>query len=180
MSDQDDRKPTLRLVAENDQSQVDQAAAMRHVERAMRELAANIIRVVRGAGKSHDIAVQCMDVINAVHRYREQVGVWPSSWDLDQALSIRRELSPNDDNQSLDREAAFETAMRGSLQMAASRLVGQLVQERRGENEMRDALVGLMQLRAETRERRMDSEKETGRATSRKKKKSFGGSPRKE
>ena len=82
MSDDDELKPHLRLTVENSQKDIDQDRANMELRRPLRELAANILRVVRGAGNSYEIAGQCVAVIEAFHRYREKVGHWPDIWDI--------------------------------------------------------------------------------------------------
>lgn len=171
MPDEEKRKPELRLVAENDRKDIESAAAMRQVEANLRELAANLIRVVRGAGKPCKIPEQCTDVVNAIHRYHDQAGVWPSDWDIDQALSIHRDLSNAEIDIDWEREAIYETAIRGSLQVAASRLAGQLVQEKRAESHVLGAVIGLMQLHEKAQKHHTDRQKKTGQAASGKSKK---------
>lgn len=166
MSDEGKRKPALRIVSENDREDIDSAAAMCQVEATLRELAANIIRVVRGAGKPCNIMNQCTDFVNAVDRYHDQAGVWPSDWDINQALSIHRELSLAEIDIDWEREAIYEAAMRGSLQVAASRLAGQRVQEQRAESQVLDAVKGLMQHREKAQKHHMESQKKTGQPAS--------------
>jgi hypothetical protein len=159
MSGDDERKPHLRLAVENNQRDIDKEWAKRDIEWPLRELAANIIRVVRGAGKSYEIAGQCVAVIEAFQRYREKVGHWPASWEIDQALSIRRE----DENASYDdaweRDYARETIVRGALQVAASRLVGQNTQEQRGRSELMDGVNSMERIREEARKRLAEAER---------------------
>ncbi len=90
-------------------SRIDQAWAKEAVGWPLRELAANIIRVVRGAGKSYEIAGQCVSVIEAFQQYRDKVGQWPSSWEIDQALSISRERQGQ---QTIRRSLAARTGSR--------------------------------------------------------------------
>ncbi|RWP32227.1 MAG: hypothetical protein EOR04_33105 [Mesorhizobium sp.] len=153
-------KPHLRLAVENDQKTIDQAWAKEAVGWPLRELAANIIRVVRGAGKSYEIAGQCVSVIKAFQQYRDTVGQWPSSWEIDQALSISREMHGQQTyDEAWQREQARDTVIRGALQVSASRLVGQNTQEQRGRSEMMDGLRELEQIREETRKRAAEEEK---------------------
>ncbi len=153
-------KPHLRLAVENDQKAIDQAWAKEAVGWPLRELAANIIRVVRGAGKSYEIAGQCVSVIKAFQQYRDTVGQWPSSWEIDQALSISRERHGQQTyDEAWQREQARDTVIRGALQVSASRLVGQNTQEQRGRSEMMDGLRELEQIREETRKRAAEEEK---------------------
>lgn len=159
MNSEDERKPHLRLAVENNQRDIDREWAKQEIEWPLRDLAANVIRVVRGAGKSHEIPRQCVAVIEAFQRYREKVGHWPASWEIDQALSIRQK----DENASYDdaweREYARETIVRGALQVAASRLVGQNTQEQRGGSELMDGVNSIERIREEARKRLAEAER---------------------
>ncbi len=157
--DDTDRKPHLRLAVENKQADIDKEFAKRNLEWPLRRLAANVVRVVRGAGKSYEIGEQCVAVVKALQEYREKVGYWPTSWELDQALSIYR----HDENATYDemweREDAVETIVCGALQVVASRLVDQKTQEHRGHSELMDGFYALERIREETRKRLAQAER---------------------
>ncbi len=152
----------LRLASENSQHEVEREWARQKVEQALRELAANIIRVVRGAGRSHEIGDQCIEFLNSLREYRDQVGQWPTSWEFERALSIRR--SYDTDSSDWERRHYEEDVVRGALQVAASRLVGQLTQESRGRSDMSDGIRELERLREEYRKQRAADERARRRA----------------
>lgn len=153
MSKKDEDKPHLKLVAENDQKTVDKNWVMADVGFHLRELTANLLRVSRGAGKAHDIGHQCAKLIGAFQAYHKEVGHWPPSWDLKEAISkepVYREgfvLSTDE----AERLSHTETMIAGALQTVASRLLGQNTQERAGESELYRGFNGLVEYRAEQR-----------------------------
>ncbi|ESZ50966.1 hypothetical protein ACYG9R_09145 [Mesorhizobium sp. RSR565B] len=153
MNGDDDRKSHLRLAVENSQRDIDRESAKREIGWPLRELAANIIRTVRGAGKSYEISEQCGAVVEAFRHYREMVGHWPASWEIEQALSIRRDSYSGGNDEAWEREHARETILRGALQVTASRLVGQNTQEQRGRSEMMDGVNDIVRTRDATRKR---------------------------
>lgn len=159
MTDKEEGPRHLRVAAENDQKTVDREMAKRDIKWPLRELAANIIRVVRGAGKSYEIAGQCLEVIEAFQRYRDKVGHWPSSWEIDEALSIRDERENNAYDEAWERECARESVVRGCLQVAASRLMGQNTQEQRGRSEMMEGVRELERIHDESRKKLAEQER---------------------
>lgn len=159
MADEEDRKSHLRLAVENSQTDIDKEWAKREIEWPLWELAANIIRVVRGAGKSYELGKQCVAVIEAFERYHDKVGHWPGSWEVEQILSIRRDDPNVTYDEAWEREDARETIVSGALQVVASRLVGQNMQERRGRSEMMDGVNALERIREEARKRFAEAER---------------------
>lgn len=155
----EERPPYLRLAAENDQRTIDQEWARGRLRRPLRELAANVIRVVRGAGRSYEIAEQCIAVIEAYRGYFDKVGSWPAAWEVDQALAIGRDRDTQVYDEAWERAVARETILRGSLQVAASRLVGQNTQENRGRSELMEGVNSIIQIREEARMRRAEEER---------------------
>lgn len=155
----EDRPPYLRLAAENDQRSIGQDRARGQIRRPLRELAANVIRVVRGAGRSYEIAEQCVAVIEAYRNYFDKVGSWPTAWEIDQALDIERRYETTSYDDAWKHEMARETILRGSLQVAASRLVGQNTQERRGQSELMEGVNSIVRIREEERMRFAEEER---------------------
>lgn len=47
------------------------------VERTICELAANTLRILRGAGKPYEVLMEIKEVIEAAVRYRKSHGHWP-------------------------------------------------------------------------------------------------------
>lgn len=150
----DDDKPKLKLVAENSQNQINTEFAQRIVDRALIELAANILRVVRGAGRPEDIVGQCADVLNAAISFDEKAGRWVSPYAI--ASAIHLEHDKIDDYETFRglRQLARRQMIRGSLQVAASRLLDQRLQIDKGEREMDDAFADLERLYEELRKER--------------------------
>ncbi|WP_085034073.1 hypothetical protein [Ensifer aridi] len=135
MSDEEDR-PKLSVVAENTREQIDANLHQERVDYALRELAANIIRVVRGAGRPDDIIDQCNAVLKAAIDYHDKVQRFVSYHSVAAALRLERERVRDYDSFEGERQLALRQMIDGSLQVTASRLLGQLTQERRGESEL--------------------------------------------
>lgn len=155
----EERPPYLRLAAENDQRTIDQEWARGQIRRPLRELAANVIRVVRGAGRSYEIAEQCVAVIEAYRTYFDKVGSWPTAWEVDQALAIAREWEAQVYDDAWERDVAREGIVRGALQVAASRLVGQNTQENRGRSELMEGVNSIIRIREEAKMRLAEEER---------------------
>lgn len=148
----------MRIVSENSDQDLARVRAEGRVDRALCELAANILRVVRGAGRPYELGRQAAGFVAACEAYREAVGHYPPPEDLGAALDVHRELEPS---RFAEREyvisAASESMMRGGLQIAASRLLGQLTQERAGDSELLD---GARQYADYREERRKEAARE--------------------
>lgn len=155
----DDEKPKLQLVAENSQGEIDANWAQQDVDRALVELAANVIRVVRGAGKPHQLLGQCADVVNAAVAYREAAGMLPSPFSLAESIRLRHEGFEYDDHFWLERQISKRLMIDGALQVAASKLLGQHLQIRRGEDEMDRGIRNLERAKEDLRKKRAAEER---------------------
>lgn len=129
----------MRIVSENSAEDLARFEAERQVDLALRELAANVLRVVRGAGRPYELDRQAIAFAEACEAYREAVGHYPASEGLGAALHVREILEPGKwGEQEHEFAEAREAMIRGGLQIAASRLLGQPTQERAGESELFD------------------------------------------
>ena len=120
------------------------------VDNALRELAANLLRVTRGSGRPHYIGRHARALVDALIEYRDIVGHFPSPEELANALAI--EPSPERIEQMSDEEfdqfRAKHSIVRGALQIVASRLLDQKTHITVGENEMYRGLYELEVIRA--------------------------------
>lgn len=157
---------TLRIVSETSDVEIRRKEALEEVDLALRELTANLMRIVRGAGKSYEVFRQINRCRAAFLQYHEASGCLPSSSEIDRLLAIRRkadELYKCADEQSHARWSADGTFMiaaaediirAGVLRAVSAELVGQRLQECNGENELHDGLRMYEQFREERRRAR--------------------------
>jgi hypothetical protein len=120
-----------------DQPRRDALAAVR---RALRELTANLLRMIRGAGKPYLIVGQLDELTTALIAYSEKSGsMMPSDHDLKRALTPE-EYDPlfraTYGDLEAERRDAIQQIVRGSLQLVASQMLGQSTQEAAGRSEM--------------------------------------------
>ncbi len=162
MTDDPD-KPKLSVVSQRSQNQIDTAHAQHRFDRAVIEMAANIIRIVRGAGKPHELIKQCADVVNRAVDFDDVSGRFPSDYSISIALDPPKDPLEYHDDYWFARKIAHQSMIRGALQVAASRLVGQSLQERSGENEMENAFNTMIRAVEDLKKKRAMEEKASRR-----------------
>jgi hypothetical protein len=109
-----------------------QRAADIELNNALIDLAANLIRVVRGAGKSYQVGRDMAAGVRAYERYHQAYGHWPPSWEVSGILRLERA--------EYDDDRATYTICRGALQIVASALLGQRPQRAAGETEVAEGI----------------------------------------
>jgi hypothetical protein len=92
--------------------------ALDGVQRAVRDLAANILNVVRGAGRSEKIAAQAQALVHAMEAHRSIAGCAPSSSEIAGALNIIA---------NADRVAMLNVQHRAELHATQSMIFGALM-----------------------------------------------------
>ena len=138
----------MRVVADNSEQEIAKRWAARSIRWPLRELAANLLRIVRGAGRPAEVGAQATAVIVAFEEYRAAFGHYPISEEISEALIMR------DDERKehwTDWEYGVETMVRGALQMAASELVHQGTQRAAGKSELFSGLERIERIREENR-----------------------------
>lgn len=156
-NDSEPDRPNMRVIAENRPPEIETHEAQNRLRSALRDLTANLLRVVRGSGHPYRIGQQVPALIAALTGYRDATGHWPRAEDVTEMLSIdrsrewRRQHVPDS---ALDRFCAEEQIISGALQQAASRLVDQRTQERAGGSEMHDGIRNLEAARENGRKER--------------------------
>lgn len=142
----------MRVVSENSESDIARNEAAQDVEWRLRELAANLLRVIRGAGKPYDLPQDAASFVRAVVAYQEAAGHGVPSDELSAMLTdaVDQDIDRAQGDES-DRAYAERKIMRGCLQIAASRLLGQRTQESAGDSELYDGARDLEAWREEQR-----------------------------
>lgn len=156
-NDSEPDRPDLRAIAETSAAEIETREASNTLRWALRDLTANLLRIVRGAGRPYSIGQQVEALVAALNGYHDAAGHGPFTEHLTEMLSIdgrihewRQRISDSD----LHRLYAKEQIVRGALQQAASRLVDQRTQERAGESEMHDGIRNLEAAREKGRKER--------------------------
>ena len=143
----------MRIVSETSAAELARRRALEDVDEALKELAANIMRVSRGAGKPYDLGKQAQSLVVAMIAYKDAVGYYPSSEELTAPLAHGYDEERLDRMSDDHRATAYaeEAMVRGALQIAASRLLGQRTQESAGHSEMYKGLNEIVGLREKRR-----------------------------
>ncbi|MCK1266758.1 hypothetical protein IVB44_21390 [Bradyrhizobium sp. 49] len=140
---------------ERDRKQ-DQKRARDEFSWAIRDCAANLLRIIRGAGKPHELMRQMQLALNTSAKFYEVHGYWPQEVivnDLridDEAAKwsakAREGTLDQDsvdrwhDDGTFDRMAAEHGIFCGALQIIASEMIGQSTQKAGGSREFHDGL----------------------------------------
>jgi hypothetical protein len=134
---------------------------------AIRDCAANMLRIIRGAGKPYNLLGQMQEVLRAALEFQEAHGYWPQNIitnDLKIEDKIERErlrLKEGSINQAtydrwwengeFDLSRAEMRMYQGALQAIASQLIGQKLQQTSGEREFYEGVSDLAKAREELR-----------------------------
>lgn len=144
---------TMHIVSENTPDELRRNFAQGDVDAALRQLAANLMRVARGAGRPWELGPQAQLVVETMLAYREAVGCFPASEAIAAAISLRNSqaLIERVGEIARDELEAQQDIIHGALQIGASRLLGQMPQETMGRAEMMRGIRDLREANAEHR-----------------------------
>lgn len=164
----------MRIVSENTPEDIARNRASEDIQYALTHLAANILRMIRGAGKPNQFLEQLYRLTEAMSDYRNAGGHFPDPALYARTLQLdtREDLLSRCSEDERTRDSAEQMMIRGALQVVASRMLHQLSIEHTGHNEMYNGFYELERIREENR-RRMRAET-TGKS---KKRKSSGRPP---
>lgn len=127
----------VKLVVENDPKEIARRQALEHLERVLKVVFANLLRVSRGAGKAYEVGRNCAAVVDAYEQYREVVGYYPASHEVSQALDFRKDI---DQKPFDDMRFGIERIVAGSFQLVASEFLRQRTQASAGETQLFDGI----------------------------------------
>jgi len=143
----------MRVVSENSEEDLGRKFAQDKVDWCLRNLTANLLRVTRGAGKPYEIGRQVQALLEAIVEYNDRTGHFPSEAVFTESLTAERgpEVMERLSDLQHEEDWAEQRIIRGSLQITASRLLGQNTQERHGHHEMLDGFNALKEVRQKQR-----------------------------
>jgi hypothetical protein len=142
----------MRIVSSQTEAQIKAERAKADFEYALRETTANLLRVIRGAGRPFEVAQQIKKCAEAIQAHELAIGLSIGEESVTNALGIPDEVDwRRFGNDERERHYAQETMVRGALQMTASKLLGQRTQEAAGESELYQGLREIERLRDEAR-----------------------------
>jgi hypothetical protein len=143
---------------------------------AIRDTAANMLRIIRGAGKPYELLFQMKKAIDSAIKFQELHHHWPSDViandlqledEMEKVLARGREGTLDQvtidrwwKDGTFDRMMAEHTIHRGALQAIASELIGQNTQKRSGETEFHDGIRHWIRVRDE----RIQKDREAAKA----------------
>lgn len=113
----------------------------------LRHMLSNLMRVCRGSGRSFKVTRDVLQAAGTLRNYVTTNRQDMPALEIESVLSISRlpdrSLSPERQRH----EDAVDAILRGALQMAASRLVGDIVQEQRGWSELSSGIEDMVGVR---------------------------------
>lgn len=147
----------MRVVSKNSEADIVKHEALNSLNWRLRELAGNLLRMIRGSGGTHLIGIQAKALVDAIVSYHEKVGAYPAAHEIAAPLSIAHEpeVIEGMDEEACEEVHAQQAVIRGALQLAASRLLVQPLQGLRGERDMERGMRRYAEARSEKRRRRM-------------------------
>ena len=129
---------------------------LRQVSDTLRRLAANIIGIVRGAGKPLELGRDVDAFTAALGAFEGAAGGHPKAWEL--AAMLRVDLDPKSSapgsEEDMVEQYAQHVIVQASLQLAAARLLRRDAEAAAAYEELHKALVGLEEAKRKIEKRR--------------------------
>jgi hypothetical protein len=163
----------------------DRTRAEQEFEFALREAAANMLRIIRGAGKSYALLKQLSDVVSAAVKVQDVTGRLPTDIletvlhreSKTEAIREKRRAGKIDEasierwheDGTFDQLDAEDSIKGGVLQAIASQFVGQKTQECAGTSEMRNGISEAFEARQKAKQYRDAQRRPSTVKTTRKK-----------
>jgi hypothetical protein len=140
-----------KYLADQEQKAISELAAKQIIEWPLRDLASNVMRVSRGAGKPYEIFDNCCQVVVSFREYFDLQGTAPPSWDISEILRFRNLQLRRYGSLPDDLVDFFERAASGALRMSAGRLAADKLQASHGENELFESILEIERFRSNRR-----------------------------
>lgn len=145
----DDEPPKLTIAASNDEAELAKREALDLLHWPTREMVANLLRVMRGAGRPTHLPDQIIEVALAIQKAGKHTNAWYIGEEIREVLDSAFPSWADE----CDRQSAMHTIAQGSLQYLASNLVHQRAQAAAGEREIDSGMKEIEYVRERNRER---------------------------
>jgi hypothetical protein len=137
--------PDLKVVSVRPAAEIKKQKAAAKLGLALQDLTANLIRVVRGAGKPELIFEHVDRFVEAFAKFCDDTGEAPDPTLLRELIALPQ---PNWDDDRLDEALSEQAILRHSLQIVASGLLQQRMQRDAAMNKLHDTLRRIEERRA--------------------------------
>jgi hypothetical protein len=153
-------EPESQQMSDQQDREIERTKSM--VNWALRDLAANVLRVVRGSGEPYRIFQQAEKFVEA-YRAADAMGLWPVhlidvNGLAEPCKALYGGLSSEEyytlPIEERERGRYESQIISGALQVAASELLGQATQCTKGHSEIWDAVMGIQRLNEDHRKQR--------------------------
>lgn len=144
----------LRIASETDPPTIARRQAETQYRRAIRSLAANILRVIRGAGRPLTIVEELKAVAKALATYESAFGYPPGAEHQEWLAAGLPEVSPEYGDFACEWRDGEKQIIAGALQRVASVLAEQPMHEAAGEKQMTAGIYQIERIREEARRER--------------------------
>lgn len=141
----------MRIVSSNTDTEIATERALQRIDWPLRELAANIMRIIRGAGKPEYLVDHLVSVLEAISQYQSVAGGNPSGHDYYKILDLDRCHTEGFLGARGEWDYAIRDMVEGGLQHAASELLGQGTQEAAGRRQIFQGLTVIEGIREKNR-----------------------------
>jgi len=151
-------------MAESEEPKPDRSSpeALSDLSWALRNLTANLMRIVRGAGRPYDLPAQLGEARRAYLAYMEQHGR-PLDYDVHDMLDMNAGNGVNCEGERLpfaymgEDWHGIETMVRGSLRLGAAKLLRQPLQVTAGDKELMQGFYSIERVRENSARRYAES-----------------------
>ena len=152
----------MKLISSQSDAEVEQKKIEAELRGALRTVVANLMRVMRGSGKPDQLGRDVAFCAGAFASYHAAFGRHPAREFYFGALNLQAVLEEHrpwvkeafaeargrwDEDGTTDRMEAKQAILRGAMQIIASRMLDQMTQENRGEQELHEGIGALRKSR---------------------------------
>src|SRR3546814_16373037 len=114
----------MEVVSSNSDAEIARNDALQGLRWRLRELAANLMRIARGAGKPHGVGEQVYAVLGGYRAYHAAAGYYPGKDEIADAVSLGPPEGKRSgvDDLSVQVDRGDQQKLTGRLQVDAARL----------------------------------------------------------